>query len=103
MIARISTIDDQITFELLFNPLTPKSPIKQFQHLTTLQHPFNKLSTTFMFSTMLDDLFKHTKHLVQQSVECKLEQMLKPFKWALRVTSMKIFLTASLLNQISRS
>lgn len=36
MIARISTIDDLITFELLFNPLTPKSPIKQFQHLTNI-------------------------------------------------------------------
>ena len=44
-------------------------------------------------------MFKRTEHLVQQSVECKLKQMLKPFKWALRVTSMKIFLTASLLNQ----
>lgn len=36
MIARISTIDDLITFELLFNPLSPKSPIKQFQHLTNI-------------------------------------------------------------------
>ena len=32
---------------------------------------------------MLDDLFKRTEHLVQQSVECKLKQMLKPFKRAL--------------------
>ena len=31
---------------------------------------------------MLDDLFKRTEHLVQQSVECKLKQMLKPFKRA---------------------
>ena len=36
MIARISTIDDLITFELLFNPLSPKSLIKQFQHLTNI-------------------------------------------------------------------
>ena len=36
MIARISTIDDLITFELLFNPLSPKSQIKQFQHLTNI-------------------------------------------------------------------
>ena len=33
---------------------------------------------------MLDDLFKRTKHLVQQSVECMLKQTLKPFKQALR-------------------
>ena len=31
---------------------------------------------------MLDDLFKRTEHLFQQSVECKLKQMLKPFKRA---------------------
>ena len=31
---------------------------------------------------MLDDLFKRTEHLVQQSVEYKLKQMLKPFKRA---------------------
>ena len=36
---------------------------------------------------MLDDLFKRTEHLIQQSVECKLKQMLKPFKRALRYTS----------------
>ena len=41
---------------------------------------------------MLDDLFKRTKHLVQQSVECKLKQMLKPFKWALRVLQWKFSL-----------
>ena len=34
---------------------------------------------------MLDDLFKRTEHLVQQSVECKLMQVLKPFKRALTV------------------
>ena len=31
---------------------------------------------------MLDDLFKRTEHLVQQSVECMLKQMLKLFKRA---------------------
>ena len=31
---------------------------------------------------MLDDLFKRTQHLVQQSVECMLKQTLKPFKQA---------------------
>ena len=41
------------------------------------------LSTFFTFSTMLEDLFKHTKHLVQQHVECMLKQMLKPFKQAI--------------------
>ena len=29
---------------------------------------------------MLDDLFKRTEHLVQQSIEYMLNQMLKPFK-----------------------
>ena len=48
-----------------------------------IQHAFNKFSTFFTFSTMLDDLFKRTKYLVQQSVECKVKQMLKPFKRAL--------------------
>ena len=32
---------------------------------------------------MLDHLFKRTQHLVQQSVERMLKQMLKPFKRAL--------------------
>ena len=40
---------------------------------------FQQTSTFFTFSTMLDDLFKRTEHLVQQSVECMLKQMLKPF------------------------
>ena len=40
------------------------------------------LSTFFMVSTMLKDLFKRPQHLVQQSVECILKQMLKPFKRA---------------------
>ena len=44
---------------------------------------FNMLSTFFTFSTMLEDLFKRTKHLVQQHVECMLKQMLKPFKQAI--------------------
>ena len=51
-------------------------------NLNLIQHAFNKLSTTFTFSTMLNDLFKRTEHLVQQSVECKLKQMLKLFKRA---------------------
>ena len=41
---------------------------------------FQQTSTFFTLSTMLDDLFKRTEHLVQQSVECMLKQMLKPFK-----------------------
>ena len=35
-----------------------------------------------MLSTMLDDLFKCPQHLVQQSVENMLNQMLKLFKQA---------------------
>ena len=31
---------------------------------------------------MVDDLFRRTEHLVQESVECMLKQMLKPFKQA---------------------
>ena len=34
---------------------------------------------------MLDDLFKRIEHLVQQSVECMLKQLLKPLKRALKV------------------
>ena len=41
---------------------------------------FQQTSIFFTFSTMLDDLFKRTEHLVQQSVECMLKQMLKPLK-----------------------
>ena len=36
---------------------------------------------------MLGDLFKRTEHLIQQSVECKLKQMLKPFKRALNLNT----------------
>ena len=43
----------------------------------------------FTFSTMLDDLFKRTEHLIQQSVECKLKQILKPFKQALRIAQFR--------------
>ena len=32
---------------------------------------------------MLNDLFKRPRHLVQQSVERMLKQILKPFKYAL--------------------
>ena len=54
--------------------------------LNLIQHAFNKLSTFFTLSKMLDDLFKHPQHLVQQSVGRMLNQMLKPFKRALRLT-----------------
>ena len=39
---------------------------------------------------MLNDLFKRTEYLVQQSVECKLKQMLKPFKRALMSNRMRM-------------
>ena len=55
------------------------------ESLNLKQHAFNKLSTFFTFSTMLDDLFKRTEHLVQKSVECMLKKMLKLFKRALRL------------------
>ena len=51
------------------------------------QHAFNKLSTFFTLSTMLNDLFKRPRHLVQQSVECMLKQILKPFKRAFNYIS----------------
>ena len=35
-----------------------------------------------MLSSMLDDLFKRTQHLVQQMVECILNEILKSFKQA---------------------
>ena len=41
-----------------------------------------KLDLPNMLSTMLNDLFKCPRHLVQQSVEQTLKQMLKPFKRA---------------------
>ena len=41
---------------------------------------------------MLDDLFKRTEHLVQQSVERMLKQILKPFKRAF--TLMILFVPA---------
>ena len=46
----------------------------------------NTLSTNFQYFfnafTMLNDLFKCPRHLVQQSVEQSLKQMLKQFKRA---------------------
>ena len=44
----------------------------------------------------LDDLLKRTEHLIQQSVECMLKQMLKTFKRALS-RSNKIQVTIALL------
>ena len=41
-----------------------------------------KLDLPNMLSTMLNDPFKCPRHLVQQSVERTLKQMLKPFKRA---------------------
>ena len=54
---------------------------------------FNKLSTFFTLSAMLNDLFKRTGHLVQQSVECMFKRTLKPFKRAfiLRGTNLELF------------
>ena len=48
--------------------------------LNWIQQAFTKLSTFFTLSTMLNDLFKRPQHLVQQSVELMLKQMLKLFK-----------------------
>ena len=61
---------------------------------------FKPLSICFQhslhFSTMFNNLFKRPRHLVQQSVELMLKQMLKPFKRALTQPinqSMNIFMT----------
>ena len=45
-----------------------------------IQHAFNMLANIFALSIMLNDLFKRPQHLVHQSVERMLKQMLKPFK-----------------------
>ena len=45
---------------------------------TRFQQAFN-IFFSFTLSTMLNDLFKRPRHLVQQSVERMLKQMLKPF------------------------
>ena len=37
-------------------------------------------SIKYVCSMYVDELFKRTEHLVQQSVECMLKQILKPFK-----------------------
>ena len=86
-----STIAEQSvqTASTLFNIFENKGKVKSILierliDLNLIQHPFNKLSTFFYASTMLDDLFRRTKHLVQQSVECTLKQLLKPFKRVLR-------------------
>ena len=48
-----------------------------------IQHTSNKLSTfCFALSTMLNDLLRRTRRLVQQSVENVLKEALKPFKLA---------------------
>ena len=52
--------------------------LNQFKFDSThFQQAFNIF---FTLSTMLNDLFKRARHLVQQSVERMLKQMLKPFK-----------------------
>ena len=54
--------------------------LNQFKFDSThFQQAFNIF---LALSTMLDDLFKCLRHLVQQSVECMLKQTLKPFKRA---------------------
>ena len=66
-------------FNIFENKGKPNESLNRFNlDSTRFQQAFN----IFTFSTMLDDLFKRTEHLVQQSVECKLKQMLKPFKRA---------------------
>ena len=47
-----------------------------------IQKALNTFSTFFTLSTMLNDLYKRSQHLVQRSVERMLSQMLKPFKRA---------------------
>ena len=79
-------------FQHAFNTLSTRFQ-QAFNTLSTrFQHAFNKLSTTFTFSTM----FKRTEHLVQQSVECKLKQMLKPFKRVLTTLSLQKYLVGGI-------
>ena len=55
--------------------------LNQFD-LTHFQQAFNIF---FARSTMLNDLFKRPRYLVQQSVERMLKQMLRPFKRAFTI------------------
>ena len=55
-----------------------------------------------MLSTMFDDVFKHTEHLVQQIVENMLKQMLKPFKQALYTCASSSHLRPEADNQTFR-
>ena len=50
-----------------------------------LNESLNQFKHFFTLSTMLNDLFKRPRHLVQQSVKRMLKQMLKPFKRAFSV------------------
>ena len=52
-------------------------------NLNLIQHTFNKLSTFFTLSTMLNDLFKRPRF--NNCVEHMLKQMSKPFKQAVKV------------------
>ena len=47
------------------------------ENLNRFKRDSTRFQHLFMFSTMLDGLFKRTEHLVQQSVEYTLKQMLK--------------------------
>ena len=50
-----------------FNIFENKGKVESMSNeiLNSIQYAFNKLSSIFTLSTMLDDLFKRTEHLVQ--------------------------------------
>ena len=71
---------------------TVSTPFNIFKNKGNVESMLNESLNQFKFdsthcqqafstlSTMLNDLFKRPRHLIQQSVEGMLKQMLKPFK-----------------------
>ena len=73
----INIFKDKVNVEAMLN-----ESLNQFN---LIQHTFNKLSTFFALSTMLNDLFKRPDiRFNNLSVERMLKQMLKPFKRTIR-------------------
>ena len=62
---------------------TASTPINIFKNKGNVDAMFDSAQHFFALSAMSNDLFKRPRHLVQQSVERMLKQILKPFQMGL--------------------
>ena len=81
-----------LTVSVPFNIIKNKGNVEAMLNESLNQFKFDSTHFQQAFDiffppwTMLNDLFKRPRHLVQQSVERMLNQMLKPFKRAFILT-----------------